>query len=63
MREPAKSAAVIVEYHIKGKVPYPFGVCGHGIIGLLDELGPAEDRIKTISVHHEQTAGYMADAY
>src|SRR5207253_1906243 len=45
------------------KVPYLFGVCGHGNIGFLDAAADAASRIKTISVHHEQAAGYMADAY
>jgi len=58
-----KGADIIVEYLIKEKVPYLFGVCGHGNIGFLDAAYRAADRIKTISVHHEQAAGYMADAY
>ena len=53
----------MVEYLIKEKVPYLFGVCGHGNIGFLDAAASAQDRIRTISVHHEQAAGYMADAY
>ncbi len=58
-----KGAEIIVEYLIKEKVPYMFGVCGHGNIGFLDAVANARDRIKTVSVHHEQAAGYMADAY
>src|SRR6202162_2369933 len=58
-----KGAEIMVEYLIKEKVPYLFGVCGHGNIGFLDAACSAADRIKTISVHHEQAAGYMADAY
>jgi acetolactate synthase-1/2/3 large subunit len=58
-----KGAEIMVEYLIKEKVPYLFGVCGHGNIGFLDAACDAADRIKTISVHHEQAAGYMADAY
>ena len=62
-RKMYKGAEIIVEYLIKEKVPYLFGVCGHGNIGFLDAACSAADRIKTISVHHEQAAGYMADAY
>jgi len=62
-RKTYKGAEIIVEYLIKEKVPYLFGVCGHGNIGFLDAAANAADRIKTISVHHEQAAGYMADAY
>ena len=38
-------------------------MCGHGNIGFLDAAAGAADRIKTVSTHHEQTAGFMADAY
>ncbi|MBI2297095.1 MAG: thiamine pyrophosphate-binding protein [Betaproteobacteria bacterium] len=58
-----KGAEILVEYLIKEKVPYLFGVCGHGNVGFLDAAYHASDRIETISTHHEQTAGYMADAY
>lgn len=58
-----KGAEIIVEYLIKEGVPYAFGLCGHGIIGLLDALYDYRDRIRTISVHHEAAAGFMADAY
>jgi len=33
-----KGAEIIVEYLLKEGVPYAFGLCGHGIIGLLDAL-------------------------
>ena len=62
-RKTMKGAEIMVDYLIKEKVPYLFGVCGHGNIGFLDAAANAADRIKTISVHHEQAAGYMADAY
>jgi acetolactate synthase-1/2/3 large subunit len=58
-----KGAEIMVEYLIKEQVPYLFGVCGHGNVGFLDAAAAASDRIKTISTHHEQSAGYMADAY
>ena len=58
-----KGAEIMVEYLIKEKVPYLFGVCGHGNVGFLDAAAAASKRIKTISTHHEQSAGYMADAY
>ena len=45
------------------KVPYVFGLCGHGNIGFIDALHERQSDIKTISVHHEQVGGYMADAY
>ncbi len=54
---------LIVEYLVREQVPYVFGVCGHGNVGLLDALYDRTDAIKTISTRHEQTAGHMADAY
>jgi acetolactate synthase-1/2/3 large subunit len=59
----SKGAAYITDFLIQQKVPYVFGVCGHGILGLLDGLFDRQDEIKTISVHHESAAGFMAEAY
>ncbi|MBP1934558.1 thiamine pyrophosphate-binding protein [Ammoniphilus resinae] len=56
-------ADIIVDYLVKEEVPYVFGLCGHGNVGLLDGLHKASDKIKTISVRHETAAGFMADAY
>jgi acetolactate synthase-1/2/3 large subunit len=56
-------ADIIVEFLIRQKVPYLFGLCGHGNVGFLDAAFKAQNRIRTISVHHEQTAGHMADAW
>ncbi|MBI2755549.1 MAG: thiamine pyrophosphate-binding protein [Chloroflexi bacterium] len=58
-----KGAEIIVDYLIKERVPYLFGVCGHGIIGFLDAAYDRRDAIKTITTHDEQVAGFMADAY
>jgi acetolactate synthase-1/2/3 large subunit len=54
---------LIVEYLVRERVPYVFGLCGHGNVGLLDALYDRTDAVKTISTRHEQTAGHMADAY
>jgi acetolactate synthase-1/2/3 large subunit len=54
---------VIVDYLVREKVPYVFGLCGHGNIGLLDALYERAQDIKTISTHHETVAGFMADVY
>lgn len=59
----SKGAAYIADFLVQQKVPYIFGVCGHGILGLLDGLFDRRDEIKTISVHHESAAGFMAEAY
>ena len=58
-----KGAAYIADFLIQQRVPYVFGLCGHGILGLLDGLFDRQDEIKTISVHHESVAAFMADAY
>lgn len=58
-----RGADIIAEYLIREKVPYLFGLCGHGIIGFLDAFYDRQDKIKVISVRHEQAAGHMADAY
>lgn len=56
-------ADIIVDHLVRRKVPYLFGLCGHGITGFMDAAFKAQNRIRTISTHHEQTAGHMADAY
>ena len=54
-------AQVIVDYLVRQKVPYAFGLCGHGNIQFIDALYERASDIKTISVHHEAVAGFMAD--
>ena len=58
-----RGADIIVDHLIGEGVPYAVGVCGHGIIGFLDGLYRRRGDIKTISVHHEQAAAHIADAY
>ena len=57
-----KGAELITEFLVREKIPYIFGLCGHGNVGMLDTLYDRE-RIRLISPRHEQTAGHMADAY
>src|SRR5690242_12140225 len=56
-------AQVIVDYLIREKVPYAFGLCGHGNIQFIDALFERKHDIKAISTHHESVAGFMADVY
>lgn len=56
-------AQLIVDYLIREKVPYAVGLCGHGVLGLLDALHERRDEIVTLSTHHESLAGFVADAY
>jgi acetolactate synthase-1/2/3 large subunit len=58
-----KGGEYIVDFLIREKVPYIFGICGHGNVGLLDALYDRRDELRMISPRHEQCAGHMADAY
>ncbi|HEX3382059.1 MAG TPA: thiamine pyrophosphate-binding protein [Paraburkholderia sp.] len=58
-----KGGQLIAETLVKEKVPYVFGICGHGNVGILDALYDVRDSLKLISPRHEQCAGHMADAY
>ena len=54
---------LIIDYLIRERVPYVFGLCGHGNIGIIDAMHERADDISTISVHHESVAGFMADVF
>ena len=58
-----KGGELIAQFLVQEKIPYVFGICGHGNVGLLDELYHVRDEVKLISPRHEQTAAHMADAY
>jgi len=58
-----KGAELIADYLVDRKVPYVFGICGHGNVGMLDALYEVRDKVKLVSPRHEQCAGHMADAY
>jgi acetolactate synthase-1/2/3 large subunit len=58
-----KGADLITEHLVRNKIPYVFGICGHGNVGMLDSLYGARDKIKLVSPRHEQVAAHMADAY
>ena len=58
-----KGGEYIVDFLIKEKVPFIFGICGHGNVGLLDALYDRKDEIRLVSPRHEQAAGHMADVY
>src|ERR1043165_168872 len=62
-RNMLNGAQIIVDYLIQEKVPQVFGLCGHGNIQFIDALYERSSDIKTISVHHESVAGFMADVY
>lgn len=58
-----KGGELIAQYLVQERVPYIFGICGHGNVGILDALYDVKDELRLISPRHEQCAGHMADAY
>src|SRR3989440_101039 len=58
-----KGGELIAEFLVKEKIPYVFGLCGHGNVGLLDPLYEVRDKVRYVSPRHEQTAAHMADGY
>ncbi len=58
-----KGGELIADYLVQEKVPFIFGICGHGNVGFLDALYDRKEKIQLISPRHEQCAGHMADAY
>ncbi|WP_029075637.1 thiamine pyrophosphate-binding protein [Kaistia adipata] len=58
-----KGGDYIAETLVREKIPYVFGVCGHGTVGLIDRLYDVKDEVQMISPRHEQTAVHMADAF
>ena len=62
-RATRKGGELIAEFLVREKIPYVFGICGHGNVGLLDPLYQVRDKVRLISPRHEQTAAHMADAY
>src|SRR3546814_17888831 len=58
-----KGGDLIAEFLVREKIPYVFGICSHGNVGLLDSLYHVNDRVKLVSPRHEQTAAHMADGF
>jgi acetolactate synthase-1/2/3 large subunit len=58
-----KGGELIAEFLVREKIPYVFGICGHGNVGLLDPLYEVRDKVRLVAPRHEQTAAHMADGY
>lgn len=58
-----KGGDLIAEFLVKERIPYVFGICGHGNVGLLDSLYDVKSDVKLVSPRHEQTAAHMADGF
>lgn len=54
---------IVVEYLIREKVPYVFGIPGHGNTALLDAFVDRKDEITLVPAMHEQGASHMADGF
>src|SRR5262249_60693440 len=48
----SKGGDLIAEFLVKEKIPYVFGICGHGNVGLLDSLYDVSDKVKLVSPRH-----------
>ncbi len=58
-----KGGEIIAEFLVNEEIPYVFGICGHGNVGLLDCLYDVREEVKLVSPRHEQTAVHMADGF
>ena len=58
-----KGGELIAEFLVREKIPYVFGISGHGNVGLLDPLYQVRDKVRLVAPRHEQTAAHMADGY
>ncbi len=58
-----KGGDLIAEFLVKEEIPFVFGICGHGNVGLLDSLYEVRDDVRLVSPRHEQTAAHMADGF
>jgi acetolactate synthase I/II/III large subunit len=58
-----KGGDLIAEFLVREQIPYVFGICGHGNVGLLDALYDVKDEVRLVSPRHEQTAAHMADGF
>lgn len=54
---------IVADALIEERVPYVLGIPGHGDMGIFDAFKDRTDKIETIQVRHEQSAGHIADAY
>jgi acetolactate synthase I/II/III large subunit len=54
---------IVVEYLVREKVPYTFGIPGHGNTALLDAFVDRKSDITLVPAMHEQGASHMADGF
>ncbi len=56
-------AEIVAENLIANRVPYVFGIPGHGDVCLFDALVDRKEKVQAMIAYHEQSAAHMADAY
>jgi len=54
---------IVADYLIKEKVPYIFGIPGHGCLPLADSLKLRSEKIKVIQMRQEMSGVHMAEGY
>ena len=60
---PRTAMQYIAEYMVRAGTPYAVGIPGHGIWQFPDALYDHQDKVKVVSVMHEQSAIHVADAH
>jgi len=58
----ARGSEIIADHLEAEGVPFVFGLCGHGNVGMLDTLRE-RTALRSVTTHHESVAGFMADAH
>jgi len=57
------TADILVETLIAWGAPYVFGVVGDGVNAIIEALRKRQDRIRYVSVRHEERAAFMASGF
>jgi len=57
------TADVLVETLIKWQVEFVFGIVGDGINSIIEALRKRQDKIRFVTVRHEEAAAFMASGY
>lgn len=63
MSADSNTADIIVDKLISWNVPFVFSLVGDGINPIYEALRKKQDKIKVITVRHEEAAAFMASAY
>lgn len=61
--ESQNTSDILVQKLIDWKVGYVFGIIGDGVNPIIEALRKKQDKIKLITVRHEESAAFMASGY